>query len=362
VTTGAGDRVVEALAGPLDAARRGVLSAVTRSRGVARVVGRRDARIALLATAQVALLLAVTVAKPVWLFVLGPIVLGVPHLAADVRYLVVRRGVARGVVVLACAASAVILALRALEVAHVRVADAGSVEILVAAAWIAGALVAGARERGRRWPLLALAPLAALALHASSHAWLTRVVVAQAHNVVGIGAWLLLFRRDRRTALLPLAAIAAGTGLLLSGSTLTWTMQADGLEGFGVNLWRVGSFLAPGGSATTGAAAVLVFVFLQAVHYATWLVWIPQEELPGQGTFTFRMTGRALLRDLGVTGLALAVATAAVLAGAAAVDARAAVSAYMSLAAFHAYLELAMLAYFAARGRVGARMEPGRAA
>jgi hypothetical protein len=131
-------------------------------------------------------------------------------------------------------------------------------------------------------------------------------------------------------------------------------MRADGLEGLGVDLWRVGSFLAPGGSATTGAAAVLVFVFLQAVHYAAWLVWIPQEELPGQGTFTFRMTGRALLRDLGVAGLALAAATAVAIAGAAAIDARAAVSAYMSLAAFHAYLELAMLAYFAARGRVGA--------
>lgn len=362
MSAGAVDRVVESLAGPLDAARRGVLSAVTRSRGVTRLVGRRDARVALLATAQVALLLAVTVAKPVWLFVLGPVVLGVPHLAADVRYLVLRRGVARVVVALACAASAVVLVLRALEVAHVRVPEAGRVELLVAAAWIGGALVAGARERGRRWPLLALAPLAVLALHASSHAWLTRVVLAQAHNVVGVGAWLLLFRRHRRSALVPLAAIATGVALLLSGCTLTWTMGADGLEGLGVSLWRVGSFLAPGGSPTTGAAAVLVFVFLQAVHYAAWLAWIPQEELPGQGTFTFRMTGRALLRDLGITGLALAVAAAAVLAGAAAVDARAAVNAYMSLAAFHAYLELAMLAYFAARGRVGGRTQPGRAA
>jgi hypothetical protein len=353
VSTGAVDRVVESLAGPLDATRRGVLSAVTRSRGVARVVGRRDARVPLLATAQVTLLLAATIAKPVWLFVLGPVVLGVPHVAADVRYLVVRRDVARAVVALACMASAVVLALRALEVAHVRVPDAGRVEILVATAWIAGALVAGAREHRRRWPLLALVPLAALAFHASSHAWLTRVVLAQAHNVVGIGAWLLLFRRNRRAAIVPLAAVAAGTALLLSGCTLTWTLRAEGLEGLGVSLWRVGSFLAPGGSATTGAAAVLVFVFLQAVHYAAWLVWIPQEELPGQGTFTFRMTGRALLRDLGVTGVALAVACATVLAGAAAADARAAVSAYMSLAAFHAYLELAMLAYVAARGRVG---------
>jgi hypothetical protein len=352
MSTGAGDvdRVVESLAAPLDVARRGVLTTVARNRGIALLVGRRDARVPLLATVQVLVLLAVTVAYPVWLFVLGPVVLGVPHLASDVRYLLVRRSVARGVVVLACAASAVLVVLRALEVAHVTPAWAGRLEVLVAAVWIAAAVVAGARARRAAWPLGVLPVIALAAWHASTHVWLTRVVLAQAHNVVGVGAWLLLFRRNRRAALVPVAAIAAGALLLASGVMLPWTMRTAGLEGFGVNLWRVGAFLAPGGSATAGAAAVLVFVFLQAVHYAAWLVWIPQEELPGQGTFTFRMTGRALVRDLGVGGLAVVVAASAALTGAATSDAKAAVSTYMSLAAFHAYLEIAMLAYFASRG------------
>ena len=344
-------RVVEALAAPLDAARRGALSAVTRSRGLTLAVGRRDTRVPLLATAQIALLLALTVTRPLWLFVVGPILLGVPHLASDVRYLVLRQSVARPVIVLACAATLVMLALRGLPLAHVVVPDAARIEVIAGAAWVVLAIGAGARERRSLVPMLAVPLLLALGLYAAAHTGLARLILAQAHNVVGVAVWLLLFRRNRRAAILPLLALAVGTLLLATGATLPWAMRAGGLEGLGVNLWRVGAYLAPGTTPATGAALALVFVFLQAVHYAVWLVWIPQDELPGQGMLTFRMSGRGLLRDFGVVGLAIVAASCVALAGAATFDARAAVGAYMSLAAFHGYLELAMLAYFAARGR-----------
>jgi len=344
-------RVIEALAAPLDVARRGALSAVTRRRGLTLVVGRRDTRVPLLATAQIALLLAVTVTRPVWLFVLGPLLLGVPHLASDVRYLVLRQRVARPVIVLACAATLVMVALRGLPLAHVVVPGAARLEILTGGVWVVLALGAGARERRSLLPGVAVPLVLAVGVYAAAHAGLARVVLAQAHNVVGVAAWLWLFRRNRRAAILPLGALAMGTLLLATGATLPWAMRTGGLEGLGVNLWRVGAYLAPGTAPTTGAALALVFVFLQAVHYAVWLVWIPQDELPGQGTLTFRMSGRGLVRDFGVVGLAIIAAGCIALAGAATFDARAAVGAYMSLAAFHGYLELAMLAYFAARGR-----------
>ena len=344
-------RLVDAVTGPLDAARRGALSAVTRSRGLALAVGRRDTRVPLLATAQIALLLAMTVTRPLWLFVVGPILLGVPHLASDVRYLVLRQRVARPVIVLGCVATLVMLGLRGLPLAHVFVPGAARIEVATGAAWVVLALGAGSRERGSLVPMLAVPLLLAVGLYAAAHAGLARIVLAQAHNVVGVGVWLLLFRRNRRAAILPLLALAAGTLLLATGATLPWAMRAGGLEGLGVNLWRVGAYLAPGTAPATGAALALVFVFLQAVHYAVWLVWIPQDELPGQGTLTFRMSGRGLVRDFGVVGLAIVAAGCVALASAATFDARAAVGTYMSLAAFHGYLELAMLAYFAARGR-----------
>ncbi|HEX3344787.1 MAG TPA: hypothetical protein VHS09_09455, partial [Polyangiaceae bacterium] len=315
-------RFVDALAAPLDVARRGALSAVTRSRGLTLAVGRRDTRVPLLAAAQIALLLALTAARPVWLFVVGPVLLGVPHLASDVRYLVLRQRVARPVVVLGCVATAVILGLHVLPLAHVRLPGATGLEVATGGAWIALALAAGARERRSARPLLAVPLLVAVALYASAHGGLARTVLAQLHNVVGIGAWLFLFRRNRRAALLPLAALAAATLLLATGATLPWAMRTGGLEGLGVDLWRVGATLAPGTRPETGAALALVFVFLQAVHYAVWLVWIPQDELPGEGTLTFRMSGRGLVRDFGVVGLGLVAACGVALAGAAAFDAR----------------------------------------
>jgi hypothetical protein len=142
--------------------------------------------------------------------------------------------------------------------------------------------------------------------------------------------------------------------VLASGVGLPWMLRSGALDGLGVDLQRVGAFLTPGASLQVAAAAALLFVFLQAIHYAVWLTWIPQDELPGQGTFTFRMTGRALVKDLGIGLLALAGVASLALVGAAMMDATAAVRAYMSLAAFHGYLELAMLAYFAARGRLTA--------
>jgi len=344
---------IDAVAAPLDGARRGVLHVVTRSRALARVFGRRDARLPLLATAQVVTLLAITVTRPVWLFVAGPLLLGVPHLLSDVRYLVARRRVARVVVLVALAASALMIALRVVELARVRL-PVSRIEVLAGAAWVAIAIAAGARERRSGWPLLVLPLVVAAGALAVAHAGLARLAMAQGHNLVAIMVWLLLFRRNRRAAALPVAAVAAGVLLLATGATLPWTLRAGALDGLGVDLQRVGAFLTPGAPARVAAAAALLFVFLQAVHYAAWLTWIPQDELPGQGTFTFRMTGRALVRDLGLPLLVLAAVASVALAGMAAVNLGAAVRAYMSLAAFHGYLELAMLAYFAARGRLTA--------
>jgi hypothetical protein len=88
------------------------------------------------------------------------------------------------------------------------------------------------------------------------------------------------------------------------------------------------------------------YVFLQSVHYGVWLSFIPQEELEGQGTLTFRMSARSLLSDLGLRGaLAVLLAALAVIVGACFAVHRAR-GLYLSLAMFHGYLELAMLAYF----------------
>ncbi len=79
--------VLEAAVEPLDVVRRALLQLATRSHLVARVLGRRELRLSFRATAQVLLLFFLAVRVPVALFFIGPILFGVVHLAADVRYL-----------------------------------------------------------------------------------------------------------------------------------------------------------------------------------------------------------------------------------------------------------------------------------
>ena len=95
----------------------------------------------------------------------------------------------------------------------------------------------------------------------------------------------------------------------------------------------------------------LAFVLLQAVHYSVWLAWIPQEDLRGQGTLSFRMSLRALLRDLGPVWLGLTALLACAVLGASFVDAHRTRQLYLSLSGFHGYLELAAGAFLFVRGR-----------
>ncbi|HEX7667505.1 MAG TPA: hypothetical protein VF407_23395 [Polyangiaceae bacterium] len=343
-------RFLDAATAPLDEARQAALAVATKSRHLTRIIARRDLRIPFLATLQIVILGAVTAVRPLWLFVLGPIVLGIPHLASDVRYLVLRQRVAREVIFVGIAAVALFLGFQGLELAHRPIPHWASLEVATATAWILAAILSGARERegDKTFFLLPLLFVLAGGVWACSHAGLFRILLAHAHNVVGVIAWLVVFRKHRKAALLPVAALTLVAGLLLSGFTLGVTSQ---WKAFGIDLAAASHTLAPGLPARWALGAVLSFVFLQSIHYAAWLVWIPQDNLPGEGTFTFRMTARSLLADFGGPALAIIAALCVALAGAAAFDAKSAVRTYMSLATFHGYFEIALLAYFAARGR-----------
>ncbi|MFO0652063.1 MAG: hypothetical protein U0326_37935 [Polyangiales bacterium] len=90
---------VASLLSPLDAVRRAVL------RPFAPWLGRwfrdRAFRVSLAGALSVSVSLSLTAAAPLWLMALGPVVMGVTHLAADARYLVVRQGLHRRALVIA---------------------------------------------------------------------------------------------------------------------------------------------------------------------------------------------------------------------------------------------------------------------
>jgi hypothetical protein len=334
----------------MDQARHLWLRLCLRQPALARLLAHRARRTAALATLGVGAALVLAMVVPLVPLLLGPVVLGVAHVGADVRYLVLRRRLSvswRRVVVLGCA---VLLASRALsEIGAWR--TSARTELALVVVWIATALLMAVREGGDarrgRGVLLAL-----LALGAPALAWpdTARLVFLHAHNLVALLIWGALFRRRVRVPLLPLALLAGGAVLLGSGVLAGPVLRGPGAQLFGLHLLQACDWLAPQLDVRFAVGLTTCFAFLQSAHYLTWLFLIPQEEVAAAGTPTFRMSARSLHRDLGATGIVVLMSATVLVLVAAAFALLRTRAVYLSLAAFHGYLELAMAAYLYVSG------------
>jgi hypothetical protein len=329
---------------PLDRARASVYRVILTT-PLRRAVIDKDTRVLWRALVGIGLAFALTIVSPLFLFAVAPIVLGVPHLAADLRYLVLQPRHARAAKIFLVAGCVPFVALRAFPFRG----DA-KVEVLLAMGALFVCAVVTARPK-RRW---IVAPLVALGVLAYSDAALARIVFAHAHNVVAMVAWAVLFRA-RRTPWLPVAATAIATVALFAYGLAS----ADDPHAFGLSLSSVASWLAPSLSPRVGGAVVLTYVFLQSVHYTIWLGLVPEDAVRGNATRSFRMSWRAWTADFGTVGLAsIAVASIAMVAFATR-DLHHTREAYLTLSAFHGYLELAALVVaFGGRGDLYAVRRP----
>ncbi|HYQ45221.1 MAG TPA: hypothetical protein VER11_24710 [Polyangiaceae bacterium] len=317
----------------------------------------RDRRIATIACASVLVAALGAVYLPVLLFTFGPILLGVAHVAADVRYLVLRRKLARwwqSSIWVGCAA---LIALRvAEELGWLRQID--RVEFGFAAALIAAAVLAGLRERGSAARAVAAGALLAVATGcALTQPRIARYVFLHAHNLIAILAWATLFRANKRWLLAPLALIVSTAVALASGAMYEQTLASPFAASFHLHVFTVSDWLAPFADPRLAIGVTTTYLFLQSVHYSAWLNWIPQQEQPKRGTPTFRMSMRSLFTDLGAPGVAaVGLAALAVWVGAC-FDLHRTQRLYLSLATFHGYLELAVLAFFWVGGSGPAEQE-----
>ena len=330
---------------PLDAARSRVMRVAVGTRLGVFLVGRRDRRVAAQAACGVLFTFLLVMFAPAVMLAVGPVVFGVPHVASDVRYLVLRRGVSRPAITLTLVFAGLVTAVRGLGLVVPHGLPWAAIEMGLLCAWVAAAALAGASASGRRELRV---PVVLLALGAAflvvPRALGTGVVLAHAHNVVAIAVWLFVFRRNVRAATVPLLFAAVAVLVLLSGATLPVSMPHG--TALGVSLAESASWMAPGFSVRAGAAIVLSFAFLQSMHYAVWLGWIPQEDVRAEGTLSFKMSLRSMMRDFGSRGLGVCAAlTLIVVAGACFALTRTR-ELYLSFAVFHGYLEIAMLAYF----------------
>jgi hypothetical protein len=345
---------LESAVRPLDAARRGVLQLVTRSQLGRGVVGRRDVRLAWRATAQVVLLFLLAVRAPVALFFVGPLAFGVVHLAADVRYLVLRQTPPRALVGASVVAALLLTSLRlGVGVGLVDAAPAERLSVAGGALWVGFALAVGVLAK-RSWAMAAtlLPAFAALAGYLVSHAHLVTLLLVHAHNVIAVAVWLLLFRRrGAGWTMVPVALVVIFTVVLASGLTAPWTANQGGAGAFGERIESLGTWVAPGVETRLATTLATVFVFAQGVHYAIWTGWIPEDARRADGPSTFRQTVRSLTADFGARWLvAIGLIAAALPVAALIFDVRRSVVGYMTLAGSHAWFECAFLAYALVRG------------
>jgi hypothetical protein len=287
--------------------------------------------------------LALALGFPLGVLAVSPLLLGVPHLVADVRYLVLRPGL------------------------HLR-----------PGAWVVGAmLLATALSRDLAVALLVPVPAALLAagtlprrlvgaapwVGAAALAWWARgeasFAVAQGHNFVAAAIWVLLgsaLHGAGRARVWAVTAFVGLSALILLGAfdpllAVTATWQLPGAETLRSHARTVGPFA----DETWRTRAVVLFAFAQSVHYGLWLRVVPEEARPRPGTRTWVTAFRALRTDVGdpllVAALALTVAFFVWGTGSLA----AARDSYLLLAFFHGPLEFAVLTTWFVEGRVTAR-------
>lgn len=266
-----------------------------------------------------------TLLAPFWLLALTPVLLGVPHLLADVRYLVLRPGLhhKRGAWLLVAG----LLALAGLGF-H-------TVPCGLAATTLTAVISKGPWNR-KGWALGVAALLIVGAYLAGSSAGL---LFAHFHNLIAVLLWW--WWRPRRSAgqlAMPLLFLGVSM-LLLTGGLSPWTLGLSWQPtGLGANDHL--AFLAPGMAEPWATRLVLLFAFAQSVHYGIWLRLIPEDDRPQPTPRTFRASAHALVADLGVLLLTIGSCIALGIALWAVADLATARETYLRMALFHGYLEL----------------------
>jgi hypothetical protein len=366
-------RVEQALV-PLDEIRRLGLRVLAGGWPLGRTLaGRRSVRVAVLLSLHALAALAVAVLVPSLLIVVGPLALGVPHVAADVRHLLVRRAWPRWWLAASAGFALALLIVRVLAEVGIRAASL-SIEHGVASVWVLVGAVGGATARaspgaelagspgGFGWSRRGWAAVTAavgLGVFALRAPHLFRLALLHGHNLVALILWLALFRRGR-LAFVPVAIALVGGVALASGALVGVTLRHGVLSIAGLHLFAAADWLAPGFPDVQAIAAATTFAFLQSVHYAIWLVAIPAGDRPGEGGRSWRIAFRDLVRDLTPVGVFTVAVLAILVAGSGLVHPASTRRLVLSLATFHVWLELAVLAYFLARGPARPTVAPAR--
>ena len=318
-----------------DAVRRRLLRGFAPWLG--KLYGSREKRVAWFGSLSVLIALLLSLRFPLALFALGPLLLGVPHLLSDVRYLVVQ------------------------PKAHKRPLIALFVLVPLAATWVSPTLkvgmlsVVGAALIARTtWFRKVLGITVASGLYVAALLAPSSFALLFAHGHNFIAAIILLcFSRSVRHAILPVLLFCAISLLTMGGAFDAFTLDAarsalPGGASLGVAIWQYAPFCR---TETMAARLVVLFVFAQSVHYTIWLRLLPDEARPRKGLRSFQQTYVAIRNDVGSLALLVFAIAAVFFVVWGMRSLEPARLGYLRIAAFHGYLELSFLMLLALEGR-----------
>lgn len=309
---------------PLDAVRSGLYRRLAPTFGP--WIRDRDTRVAAYLAMAVLGGLGATLAAPLTMLVWAPLVLGVPHLVSEVRYLVVRPGLHRRLPVILAVGGPLLAVLTDPRVGLL--------------ATLGAILVARARPLPRLVALAGWALLFALAWRRPTGADL---LLLHLHNAVALGLWWA-WRSDRSLRQWGAVALAAVVYVGFAVGAFDALVSPGGPFVHGVDINGIASGIAPGRT-IAGLSSwhlLLAYIFGQSIHYAVWLRLVPEDDRVRYTPRPFRATARALLDDLGPALLLGGVGVWLTFLSWGTQDPAAARLGYLQAALFHAHLEIAL--------------------
>lgn len=312
----------------------------------------RPTRLAIHFSLVLILALGLALYFPLWVLAVGPVIYGLPHLVASFRYLTIVSGlqqIPRPLFLILAVLSGLVALMRLTVQFLPGFASFLSPQITSShwpevAALIVGilaiALVGRLPKRRILRGLIIGIPLIYCAL---TYPLVTGGFLILAHNFVGFFHWIVGARtsRDRSVAFGALLAFSL-VHLLIFQSAIyqgNWSLA-------GISIWDLGGQIFPssGIAPRLWSSAVIAYAFGQSVHYFVWLRAIPEQQLAHNPPSSFRQSYYWLESDLGVrgarwaVGIVLALSLVWVLPRFS--EAR---LAYLAIASFHGYAELAGL-------------------
>ena len=307
---------------PLDRTRHFILRQFRKQ--LAPLMANRALRVCLAASFALPVIFAISYTFPLWQLLLGPILLGIPHLISDLRYLVIQQDIHKKLWFWLGLVPFFSLYVVFLEPFY---------------AMIAVCLGAFFGEHPKRLLMIGLA-LAGLALSIKEPFWFV-IVVLHGHNLIALWIWWH-WRKRALWECIPLILCCLLLSILCfippGQEAFLWAPPQLDHDYFTISL--VPEILYP-----YADSIILSYAFLQSVHYLVWLRLIPEDARPQPSPRTFNKSIRYLKRDFGGLLFYGFLIGMFILAFYACSDPKQARLNYLVVISFHAFLELAFMCY-----------------